>query len=184
MEQRGTSLSQLTEHSLDVAPVQASMHDNSTDNELVDDILKEINPNQSDGVVQSSGEYNKQMDAQVQHNLAPPTQGELEDYHDTTVNTLQENSEALSEGERLLHEDAHVEQKGFFESFDIIQFVKTILLTMILFVVLTNTHTHSLVCKIPYLCSAVNGVIQLNFAGTIVLATLAGVAMATTQALV
>lgn len=184
MEQRGTSLSQLTEHSLDVASVQASMHDNSTDNELVDDILKEMNQNQSDGVGQSSDEYNKQMDAQVQHNLAPPTQGELEDYHETTVDTLQENDEALSDGERLLHEEVHVEQKGFLESFNIVQFVKTILLTMILFVVLTNAHTHSLVCKIPYFCSAVHGVMQLNFAGTIVLATLAGVAMATIQALV
>ena len=184
MEQRGTSLSQLTESSTDISPVQTTMHENSTDNELVDDILKEMNQNQNDTIGQSTDEYEKQMDAQVQHNLTPSNQNELEDYQESTVDTFDENTKVLSEGERLLHEGVQVEQKGFFESFDVIQFVKTILLTMILFVVLTNNYTHSLICKIPYLCSTVNGVMQLNFVGTMVLATVAGLTMATSQLLV
>jgi len=197
MEQRGTSLSQLNE-AHPAEPVQTAMHTGApTDNELVDDILKEINQNQGDvvgtGALNGDGgvasaEYQQQVDSQVQHNLPPATAQDVHDYQQAEIDTatVQSNGEVVSEGERLLREQspATEQPRGFLGSLDLMQFAKTLLLTMILFIVVTNTHTQSLVCRIPYFCNVVNGVMQLNFVGTSVIALLCGVVLASVQAFV
>jgi hypothetical protein len=198
MEQRGTSLSQLNDPP-PTEPVQTAMHTGApTDNELVDDILKEINQNQGDvvgtGALKGDGgvtsaEYQQQVDTQVQHNLPPATTQDVHDYQQAEIDTttLQSNGEVpVSEGERLLREQSPATEptRGFLGSLDLLQFAKTLLLTMILFIVVTNTHTQSLVCRIPYFCNVVNGVMQLNFVGTSVIALLCGVVLASVQAFV
>lgn len=193
MEQRGTSLAHLANANASsdegtlAQPVQTSMHNNApSDNELVDDILNEINQNQNDTT--GGAAFEQQMDTQTQHNIAPATEQDVQDYQQAEMETavVQTNGE-VSEGERLLREQsaAAVVEKptSFFGSFDILQFAKTLLLTMILFIVVTNAHTQSVVCKIPQLCSTVNGVMQLNFMGTGILALLCGIVLAVAQAL-
>ena len=188
MEQRGTSLDQLNDASPSAEqPVQAPMHNNTqTDNELVDDILNEINQNQADG--NAASQYQQQMDAQTQHKMPPATEQDVQDYQQAEIDTatVQTNGDVVSEGEQLLREQSVVDNapKGFLASFDGMTFAKTLLLTMILFIVVTNVHTKSLVCKIPSFCSAVNGVMQLNFVGTSVLALLCGLVLASAQAFV
>ena len=200
MEQRGTSLSQLNEAN-PAEPVQTAMHNNApTDNELVDDILKEINQNNGDvvgtGALNGDGggvpsaEYQQQVDTQIQHNMPPATAQDVHDYQQAEIDTatVQSNGEVvLSDGERLLREQspsATEQPRGFLGSLDIMQFAKTLLLTMILFIVVTNAHTQSLVCRIPYFCNVVNGVMQLNFVGTSAIALLCGVVLASVQAFV
>lgn len=189
MEQRGTSLDQLNDTSSSTEqPVQTPMHNNTqTDNELVDDILKEINQNQTDG--NAAAQYHQpHIDSQTQHNMPPATEQDVQDYQQAEIDTatVQTNGDVVSEGEQLLREQSVVDNapKGFLASFDGVTFAKTLLLTMILFIVVTNAHTQSLVCKIPSFCSAVNGVMQLNFVGTSVLALLCGLVMASVQVLV
>ena len=187
MEQRGTSLSQLNDTPTE--PVQTAMHTGApTDNELVDDILKEINQNHGDGGA-TSAEYQQQVDSQVQHNMPPASAQDVYDYQQAEIDTatVQSNGEVVSEGERLLREQSPATEhppRGFLGSLDLLQFAKTLLLTMILFIVVTNTHTQSLVCRIPYFCNVVNGVMQLNFVGTSVIALLCGVVLASVQAFV
>jgi hypothetical protein len=197
MEQRGTSLSQLNDTPTE--PVQTAMHTGApTDNELVDDILKEINQNHGDvagtGALTGDGgatsaEYQQQVDSQVQHNMPPASAQDVYDYQQAEIDTatVQSNGEVVSEGERLLREQSPATEhppRGFLGSLDLMQFAKTLLLTMILFIVVTNTHTQSLVCRIPYFCNVVNGVMQLNFVGTSVIALLCGVVLASVQAFV
>ena len=160
-----------------------------SDNELVDDILNEINQQQVDSGGEQHGvglPEHPQLDAQTQHNMPPTTEEEVQDYQAAEIDTatVQTNGDVVSEGERLLRQEPAADQKpkGFFDSFDVFEFSKTLLLTMILFIVVTNVHTQSLACKIPYFCSTINGVMQLNFVGTSVLALLCGVALASAQA--
>ena len=184
--------------------MQQSNPNNISDNELVDDILKEINQNQNAEAPTatattehqtkeaSTEDMNQttlsmQMDPQVQHNIEPSTAHDLQGYHNTQVAA---SPPELSHGEKLLHEQhgllTPIESNDMFSSFNIIQFAKTFLLTMMLFIIVTNSYTHTLLCKIPYLCTTtlVNGISnsQLNFAGTMVLASLSGFLVATAQA--
>ena len=194
MEQRGTSLAQLANNGnapddgRQVQPVQTTMHNNApSDNDLVDDILNEININHNDAT--GTAVLEQQMDTNIQHNLPPSTEQDVQDYQHAEIDTavVQTNGE-VSEGERLLREQSSTAEtviqqpKGFFASFDLMQFAKTLLLTMILFIVVTNVHTQSVVCKIPQLCNTVNGVMQLNFMGTALLALLSGILLAVAQA--
>jgi hypothetical protein len=129
------------------------------------------------------------MDPQINHNLPPPTEQDVQDYQQAEMDTavVQTNGE-VSEGELLLREQSTAAEAdmhrptSFFASFDLMQFAKTLLLTMILFIVVTNVHTQSILCKIPQLCSTGNGVMQLNFMGTALLAFMSGIILAVAQA--
>lgn len=203
MQQRETQIETLTNNTptqqdttnaLQQSPPQLPMQNappqSLSDNELVDDILNEINtantPSQSnaDEKVESS-EFTQHMDNTTSHALQPSSSQDLQDYQNKV--DIAESQDTLSEGERLLRAQRQTtEPKSFLESFDMIQFAKTLLLTMILFIVVTNSHTQKLLCKLPFICTTtmVEGVAstQLNFMGTILMAFLCGIVLSSAQA--
>ena len=75
---------------------------------------------------------------------------------------------------------------GFLGNLDIIQYAKTILLFMIVYIVVSNVNVQSLLCKLPYFSiPAVEGAVavpQMSFLGNVGVALVAGVLMATVQA--
>jgi hypothetical protein len=174
-----------------------------TDNELVDDILNEIqssnvssNPSSVSGTNPSTSLETSAphaTDDQTKHALQPSTAQDLTEFQNK-VSVAESNADAnaldLSEGERLLRNSSTIQDtpKSFWETFDVIQFAKTLLLTMILFILVTNTHTQTLLCKLPYVCTTtlVDGVskTQLNFIGTVLLAFVSGTILASVQAFV
>jgi hypothetical protein len=175
------------------------MQNSQTDNELVDDILKEINHTQADGQQQQqqqqhppNPEFDQHMDPQIHHNLPPENAQQLNDYHEQQVDPAE-----LAQNGRVLSDNALLQQQqqqlpatdaNRFGGFNIVQFVKTLLLTMILFIVVTNKHVHGLLCKIPYMCTTtiVDGITssQVNFMGTVLMAFVSGLVLSTTQAFV
>jgi hypothetical protein len=178
-------------------PPQSVMQNSQTDNELVDDILKEINHTQADGGQQqpANPEFDQHMDPQVHHNLSPANAQQLNDYHEQQVDSaeLAQNGRVLSERDTnsLLQQpqqQQHAADASRLGGFDIVQFAKTLLLTMILFIVVTNKHVHGLLCKIPYMCTTtiVEGIAssQVNFIGTILMAFVSGLVLSTAQAFV
>lgn len=191
--ERATSIEQLSDIQPTLStqsPPQLSMQNTQrapTDNELVDDILNEIGtPTQQ--FQDTNAALAQQMDTQTKHNLQPSSTQELTDYQDTVDVSVADvpKSSTLTDGERPLLTQTTTAPKSFFESFDMIQFAKTLLLTMILFIVVTNSFTQKMLCKLPYVCSTTltDGVAstQLNFIGTVLLAFLSGLVLSTTQA--
>lgn len=198
MQQRETQIETLTNNTptqdttnaLQQSPPQLPMQNappqSLSDNELVDDILNEINtantPTEEKG---ESSEFAQHMDNTTTHALQPSSSQDLKDYQNKV--DVAESQNTLSEGERLLRAQRQTtEPKSFLESFDMIQFAKTLLLTMILFIVVTNSHTQKLLCKLPFICTTtmVEGVAstQLNFMGTILMAFLCGLVLSSAQA--
>jgi len=206
MDSRATSIQQLNETSqpqipsmsqttMSSQPPQLSMQNaqqhSPTDNELVDDILNEIGtttPQLNQQIQNTNAELEQHMDTQTKHHLQPSSTQELTDYQDTVSVVDTAKTSELSDGERLLRAQATTAPKSFFESFDMIQFAKTLLLTMILFIVVTNSFTQKMLCKLPYICSTtmVEGIAstQLNFIGTVLLAFVSGLVLSTAQAFV
>ncbi len=198
MQQRETQIETLTNNTptqdttnaLQQSPPQLPMQNappqSLSDNELVDDILNEINTaNASTEEKGESSEFAQHMDNTTTHALQPSSPQDLKDYQNKV--DVAESQNTLSEGERLLRAQRQTtEPKSFLESFDMIQFAKTLLLTMILFIVVTNSHTQKLLCKLPFICTTtmVEGVAstQLNFMGTILMAFLCGLVLSSAQA--
>jgi hypothetical protein len=183
-------------------PPQSVMQNSQTDNELVDDILKEINHTQVDGGQQqqqqqqqhpTNPEFDQHMDPQVHHNLPPGNAQQLNDYHEQQVDSaeLAQNGRVLSDSlqqQQQATEATEATEASRFEGFSIVQFAKTLLLTMILFIVVTNKHVQGFLSNIPYMCTTtiVEGVTssQVNFMGTVLMAFASGLVLATTQAFV
>lgn len=89
------------------------------------------------------------------------------------------------EGGANTQNDAKIQVKVL-GNLDIIQYAKTILLFMIVYIVVSNVNVQSLLCKLPYFSiPAVEGAVaapQMSFLGNVGVALVAGVLMATVQA--
>lgn len=203
--QRATSLDQLTATNAGGAPdgpagapPQQAMQQ-ASDNELVQDILQEMQTGNDVAAAQASAAANdaamaRQMDPNVHGDgPAPESAADLQAYAAETNAGLelekqygQMPSPASMAFGRAVDEDAA--PKGLFAKFNLIEFVKTVLLFMILYIVVTSGLVQGLVCKVPMLCAAVaEGVVadpKLNFMGTVAVAFVAGLVMATVQAFV
>lgn len=209
--QRATSLDQLTAANggpadnvgLGGSPPQQAMqqataHTNASDNELVQDILQEMQSSNDAAAAQASAAANnaaiaRQMDPNINGNVpAPETAADIQAYSAETNAGLElekqygqmPSSASMAFG-RTAEDTA---PKGLFAKFNPIEFVKTVLLFMILYIVFTSGLVQGLMCKIPMLCVAVaEGVVadpKLNFMGTVAVAFMAGLVMATVQAFV
>ena len=204
--QRATSLDQLATANaggppnagVTGAPPQQAMQQ-ASDNELVQDILQEMQTGNDVAAAQASAATNdaaiaRQMDPNVHGDgPAPESAADLQAYAAETNAGLelekqygQMPSPASMAFGRAADEDAA--PKGIFAKFNPIEFVKTVLLFMILYIVVTSGLVQGLVCKIPMLCVAVaEGVTadpKLNFMGPVAVAFVAGLVMATVQAFV
>ena len=204
--QRATSLDQLTAAnagSIDNvvpggAPPQQAMQQ-ASDNELVQDILQEMQTGNDTAAAQASAAANdasiaRQMDPHVHGDgPTPESATDLQAYAAETNAGLelekqygQMPSPASMAFGRTSDED--IASKGIFAKFNLIEFIKTVLLFMILYIVVTSGLVQNLVCKIPILCTAVaEGVVadpKPNFMGTVAVAFVAGLVMATVQAFV
>lgn len=210
--QRATSLDQLTAANggpadnvgLGSSPPQQAMqqataHTNASDNELVQDILQEMQSGNDAAAAQASAAANnaaiaRQMDPNVNGNgPAPETAADIQAYAAETNAGLElekqygqmPSSASMAFGRTADEDTAH---KGIFAKFNPIEFVKTVLLFMILYIVFTSGLVQGLMCKIPMLCvAAAEGVVadpKLNFMGTVAVAFVAGLVMAMVQAFV
>jgi hypothetical protein len=203
--QRSTSLDQLaTAAPTNTNPVtnappqqqmqQQGINPNASDSELVKDILQEMQSetNQGSNVQQTTSDeaaINRQMDPNV-HNtvMQPETQQDLQAYAQETNKGLELDNQygQMPDPASLLLKEQHESNaaSGWFSKFSVVEFAKTVLLFMILYIVVSSQFVQGLVCKIPTFCTAVaDGVSpQLNFMGTVVLAFVTGLVMATVQA--
>lgn len=203
--QRSTSLDQLTAAPTTTSPVtnappqqemqQQGINPNASDSELVKDILQEMQSETNPGsnnqqTTSDEAALARQMDLNV-HNtvMQPETQQELQAYAQETNKGLElENQHGqMPDPASLLLREPHetTAPKGWFSNFSVVEFAKTVLLFMILYIVVSSQFVQGLVCKIPTFCTAVaDGVVgpRLNFMGTVVLAFVTGLVMATVQA--
>lgn len=202
--QRATSLDQLTAANAGGAPdgpagapPQQAMQQ-ASDNELVQDILQEMQTGNDVAAAQASAASNdaaiaRQMDPNVHGDgPAPESAADLQAYAAETNAGLElekQYGQMPSPASMAFgRADEDAAPKGLFAKFNLIEFVKTVLLFMILYIVVTSGLVQGLVCKIPMLCVAVaEGVVadpKLNFMGTVAVAFVAGLVMATVQAFV
>ena len=203
--QRSTSLDQLASagptntNPVINAPPQQDMqgiNPNATDSELVKDILQEMQSDTNSGsnnqqTTSDEAALARQMDPNV-HNTAmqPETQQDLQAYAQETNKGLELENQygQMPDPASLLMKEPHATTvtKGWFSNFSVVEFAKTVLLFMILYIVVSSQFVQGLVCKIPTFCTVVaegvTGSPQLNFMGTVVLAFVTGLVMATVQA--
>ena len=169
---------------------------NPSDNELVDDILNELSattatPQSREVDGGANQEFANHLDTETTHQLQPTTTDDLAEYQNRVAVSSEgaHTQTELSEGERLLrlHTSSSAPQAPA-ASFDVILFAKTVLLTMILFIVVTNRYTQTLLCRLPYIFSTtlVEGVssTHLNMMGTVLTAFVSGVVISTVQAFI
>ena len=205
IDQLATAPPQQQQQQQQQVPPQLAMQ---SDTELVNDILQEINqqpPPANAGTVNANSPqqqqqtndpaFARQMDTSLQHNLAPTDAEQLQTYEaasrppslamhadDEEKSVTRDLTAAYEEPASLMN------GYGLFRGFDVVQFAKTILLFMIFYIVISNQHVQTLLCKVPYCCAEVVAGApvppRLTFAGTVGVALLAGVAMASVQALV
>ena len=204
--QRSTSLDQLTTtvptntNLVTNAPPQQEMQQqgmnpNASDSELVKDILQEMQSSENNlgsNIQQTTSDeaaLARQMDPNV-HNtvMQPETQQDLRDYAQETNKGLELDNKygQMPDPASLLlkEQNESTAAAGWFSKFSVVEFAKTVLLFMILYIVISSQFVQGLVCKIPTFCTAVvdGGSPQLNFMGTVVLAFVTGLVMATVQA--
>lgn len=197
MEQRSTSLD--------------SLPANNSSNTLVNDILREMNDGNGqtqqdtfanqDNVVQNDQTFQRQVDTQAQNvETMQPTQEQLAELHNQeSQQNVQEQVQEIQPQEDVEVPDsqnayppsiAHGLMPGLSaqksQGFDIIQFIKTILLFMILYILFSLPDVHKILCKLPFLCKPVigEGAASLNFIGIVICALLGGGIFATVQTFV
>lgn len=204
--ERATSIDQLATappQQQQQVPPQLAMQ---SDTELVNDILQEINqqPPANAGTVNANSPqqqqqtndtaFARQMDTSLQHSLAPTDTEQLQTYEAASrppslaVDDSEEKSATRDLTAAYEEPASLMNGYGLFRGFDVVQFAKTILLFMIFYIVISNQHVQALLCKVPYCCAEVVAdapiAPRLTFAGTVGVALVAGVAMASVQALV
>ena len=201
--ERATSIDQLATAPPQQVPPQLAMQ---SDTELVNDILQEINqqPPANAGTVNANSPqqqqqtndtaFARQMDTSLQHSLAPTDTEQLQTYEAASrppslaVDDSEEKSATRDLTATYEEPASLMNGYGLFRGFDVVQFAKTILLFMIFYIVISNQHVQALLCKVPYCCAEVVAdapvAPRLTFAGTVGVALVAGVAMASVQALV
>lgn len=204
--QRSTSLDQLSSavptstSPVTNAPPQQEMQQqginpNASDSELVKDILQEMqsetNPGSNNQLATSDeAALARQIDPNV-HNtvMQPETQQELQAYAQETNKGLElenQHGQMPDPASLLMREPLDTTaSKGWFSNFSVVEFAKTVLLFMILYIVISSQFVQGLVCKIPTFCRPVTEGMagsQLNFLGTVILAFVSGLVMATVQA--
>lgn len=205
--QRSTSLDQLTTAvSSGTNPVlntppqqemqQQGINPNASDSELVKDILKEMHSDNNPGsniqqTTSDEASLARQLDPNV-HNtvMQPETQQDLQAYVQETNKSLEfENQHGqMPDPASLLLNNKHeaITNTGWFSNFSVVEFAKTVLLFMILYIIISSQFVQGLVCKIPTFCTVVtDGIVsspKLNFMGTVILAFVTGLVMATVQA--
>ena len=147
--------------------------------------------------------FARQMDPNLTHDIPPTTPQQVQNYADaqqvggdSDAGTADRNgtgsyntdlARTLSAAQPI---DAMTTENdgwfGFLGNLDIIQYAKTILLFMIVYIVVSNVNVQSLLCKLPYFSiPAVEGAVaapQMSFLGNVGVALVAGVLMATVQA--
>lgn len=185
-----------------------------SDSELVNDILQEIqqsNAATGGGVVDANtvhqqqqtndSAFARQMDPNLTHEMPPTSADQLRTYatseqtgmatsaatsatHDTDLARTLAAAQPVSSGSA----SDEAGWFGFLGNLDIIQYAKTILLFMIVYIVVSNSTVQSLLCKVPFcgVAPAIDAVAtpQMSFLGNVGVALVAGILMATVQATV
>ena len=144
--------------------------------------------------------FARQMDPNLTHEMPPTSTDQLKAYatteqtgglstsvtsHDTDLaRTL-----AAAQPDRITGTSSeNAGWFGFLGNLDIIQYAKTILLFMIVYIVVSHSTVQSLLCKLPFwgVAPAIDAVAtsQMSFLGNVGVALVAGVLMATVQATV
>ena len=198
LQQRATSLDQLTanQHANPNLPPQQVLQGNATDKELVQDILQEMQTGNS-GTISSDASNEaglaRQLDSNVHNESTSPTHDETPQ-SPSNAKDLPQSLQHVPEKAKLTDPDVaqglstQNNQKPVKQGFNLIEFVKTILLFMILYIVLSHSTVQSLLCKISAFCTPVSeGALaqpSLNFMGTVTIAFIAGLIMAAVQAFV
>lgn len=189
-----------------------------SDSELVNDILQEINQSnaakQAGGVVDANSvtqqqhtndsAFARQMDPNMNRDIPAVTPQQADNYAaagkasattpgttstTTSFATASHDPDLARTLAAAQSADAAPSLLGGFGGFDVIQYAKTLLLFMIVYIVMSNTNIQQLLCKLPYFCANVAEVTsgsapQMSFLGTVVVAVFGGVAMASVQAYV
>ena len=198
VQQRATSLDQLSANEqadANLAP-QHALQGNATDKELVQDILQEMQTGNSGTISSESSNQAglaRQLDSNVHDGGGSPA-------HDNTPQPASTDKDAAKSAHQapetatLTQADANHglatqnTQQQVKQGFNLIEFVKTALLFMILYIVLSHSTVQSLLCKISAFCTPVaEGTLAqpgLNFMGTVTIAFVAGLIMAVVQAFV
>jgi hypothetical protein len=190
--QRATSLEQLSDANPNanaaphagMAPPQQGMQQTphgATDNELVQDILQEMQSNDGPALPSANAAaLAHQMDAQVHDTMPPDTQAEMQAYAEHARGEDHAPAPTFAPVPTF---DAALTPTA--KGFSLVEFAKTTLLFMILYIVVTSGVFQSLVRKVPVFCTVVEGADPtVNFMGTVAVALVAGLLMAGVQVFV
>ena len=207
MEQRSTSLDNLPTNNSSNTLVNDILRE-------MNDTPSQGQQNNENFVGQGQNEqaFARQIDAQAQNvdQQVQPTPEQMQELHNQEVELqkdmsetqqvleqeqVQEQEQGQEQGQGQEQQNAYAPsipsglmpglsaQKG--SGFDIIQFVKTILLFMILYILFSLPDIHKILCKLPFLCkNALDGSTSLNFIGIVLCALVGGVIFSTVQTFV
>lgn len=207
MEQRSTSLDNLpTDNSSNtlVNDILREMNDTPSQGQQ--------NNENFVGQGQNEQAFARQIDAQAQNvEQVQPTPEQMQELHNQELEQnnqevelqkdVSETQQVLEQEQEQGQEQGQEQQNAYAPSipsglmpglsaqkgsgFDIIQFVKTILLFMILYILFSLPDIHKILCKLPFLCkNALDGSTSLNFIGIVLCALVGGVIFSTVQTFV